>query len=1437
MPDGMAHRRDSTRFAASDSPAEIRLAACPRGAGHYSDRHGLSFSPMRVTGSWEQELRHVQEALWSRADIGRVEGVRTEVGLNEVFIELHVVEGEPRKGDTFDIEERRALALLHANPADEVAQRRADLTQLERLQRRAAGREPLAARLARTPSLVLLGDPGCGKSTALRHHLLTLLRDPQGSLPLLVPLAGYDDQLCRAPDANLFNFIEEWVRQQFHLPEIGRSLRDRYFEGGLTLLLDGLDEITQRARRAHVAREVEVLLARKPPGSAVVVSSRFSGYTEALLRGLPVFTVVDLANPEIEGYASRALNAIASCTIPDTTEGAERARSRAAGLSLDLREKPGVRELAGNPMLLRQLVVLSWINGTLPERRISLYRQYLDSLLKDWPHQRSEGARRGALPASDPDLVEATLQELAFELHRSHAHGTARERAVLDLLTGVLRRRGISEPAAQSRQIFDDLRWRAGVLVARAPGSMGFLHLSVQEHLAGRHLAELGPADRWAFLSEHLHRPSWREPLLHMVAWMVHERGEVTGACAQIAEVLDAEGRDESVLHLDLLLAADLAAEVGQHRSGRLREVRAELATRLARLLDDPIPTLRWEVVRRLANLTAAGCTQASTVLADWLARRRDVWAASGMVAVLTRPEARALREHLRAWVSTTDDWNVPRFLAETLAHDDEDLDRLVIWARTRAKRPQSNGFVWPEIARHLQRSQRVRAAVLDELTREGAELVLPYGDAWRDDPELCRALFVAWARKGGHSSEEQARTLGRALIAQGMAPSEMLAHMRAGWADHRRAGHVIPALEACATDPEVRAFLWSAAISEEGDVNGLALVALARDASEAEVERLLEGLATSTDASREAWTGAVLRLSPELLAQARICAALDAVLAGPHISARLAVIRARRATTTDHTLIQWFEAGPQQISTELVPELGRRVSRPDVRAALERGARTGWERGHAKGWAWAPLAKAYAHDERVRLAFDAAVQARNPQACRALALQTDAPEDRRITAVEQLGPHLSTTLEDGGWQLVALVGRSERLREIFASTRRWRHDRRQWVRAALIGLLMANELPDWIDEEVEEDEWPLLLGDLYEYLDEEHRSELDAHWSDPTSWSSTQPPTSVPVVAREVAAGVVKGLPLALSWAHALPTRWIDHERVRGALREACGASEATQRADALRCLTAGAAVEEADLRLLVSGLRDTESRVRVAAMTAILPLDRHDLLDEAVRASLDDDASRVRFLAATWLSAQGLLAPCDRVDWLGIHTQLAWLGDDSPSPETLRRVIAASLAPHVAEDPALRTRLDGYLDSPFWSVRQGAALTLMGATGVEPPIERLLAAVDDDRDGLVSWLQHDCAAALLGAADPEADRLAQELLCGGLLGGLARWQEQRDQQGIRRLCARTLGQNDALLQRTETLKALREALTDPEPEVRSDAWRALRRALTAPVTLEGVG
>ena len=419
---------------------------------------------------------------------------------------------------------------------------------------------PLRAALI-NPRLVIVGDPGCGKTTFLRWVAHCLAADRLGRapgpdaaarhlgldlarLPLLVRITDWLDFIAgeqarrRGPArARTADWLIEFLADDARGHNLGLTADDfrRLLNAGdAMILLDGLDEAPDQGRRRTLVEVIECV-ARAYRDCPLVVTSRPAALQEETLLSGFVHTTIDRLDP---AAIARFLGRWSRALFPDSARQAEDHR-RALAAALDCR--PEIRRLARNAVMLTALAVVHWNDKRLPEQRAELYESILNWLIQ------AREARPGRAPAQrcrqllkdlalamqgDPQgrQVQVTRHWAAERIAHRFRAGDAADPGPLECAEGFLL----------------DEEQDSGILVRRG-NQLRFWHLTFQEYLAAQALAGLADGERNTLLLGSggaavpaVYRPEWRETVL-LLGGVLHEQG-VDKVDGLVGAVLDGCG-------------------------------------------------------------------------------------------------------------------------------------------------------------------------------------------------------------------------------------------------------------------------------------------------------------------------------------------------------------------------------------------------------------------------------------------------------------------------------------------------------------------------------------------------------------------------------------------------------------------------------------------------------------------------------------------------------------------------------------------------------------------------------------------------------------------------------------------------------------------------------------------------------------------------------
>jgi formylglycine-generating enzyme required for sulfatase activity len=465
---------------------------------------------------------------------------------------------------------------------------------------------PVLQLLQKEAGLVLLGDPGAGKSTFLKYLALSLAAGDgeslglAGRLPFLVPIARYAEALAKG-NVRLDHFVESDFRERVGDLALGGLLAAALEEGRALLLLDGLDEVRDRAlQKRVVARVQDFFSLHARDGNKFVITSRLVGYREVrpTVKGLIEATLLDFDQEEIEAFLANWFVVQERAALGDTQAAAGSAERQRRELLEALARNWEVRALAANPLLLTILALMKRQGMNLPEQRAKLYDNYVQTLLETWNTARSL-REEPVVERSAADLLKV-LAPLALWIHESSPGvGLVRRTELLARLEAMYRdHSGIADPEAARAAAESFLRDvdDSCLLLERGSGHYGFIHLTFLEYLAGYALAKLDQCGTEALLQAIFPRvgePTWREVILLAISHLsVVELREISAGRLLVELVEKEPGPPGEAVVLAGLALADLGPK------GVPPEVREKVVAALQATLRD---YKKVEPVRRVA--------------------------------------------------------------------------------------------------------------------------------------------------------------------------------------------------------------------------------------------------------------------------------------------------------------------------------------------------------------------------------------------------------------------------------------------------------------------------------------------------------------------------------------------------------------------------------------------------------------------------------------------------------------------------------------------------------------------------------------------------------------------------------------------------------------------------------------------------------------------
>ena len=492
-------------------------------------------------------------------------------------------------------------------------------------ERRETGRGDLPAvlaveRVAEDARLVLLGAPGSGKSTFLRHLSLCLAQhsleptlgwlerlapppeedeDKTGRrfvwppmlaehVPVFVELRKFADELSQSPPRNpdqpdcerLWNFMVRQIAAG-NPGDVAPALMAAIDAGKAIVFLDGFDEVPSDSLKRFVSRTVSKFTEGRFSLSRFVVTCRTVSYQDAAWRltGFRVAEVASLDPPKVRRFVRRFYDELAD----RKRIAADVAGQRILSLTQALSEREELREMAGNPYLLSLMAQLH-VKMKLPPERAALFEKFVEELL--FAYEENKGRDdKGRVEPGLSDLLDqaetsrpsfrSVLSRLAFEAHRSgvKASGDTEQRTTIYIPQQTLHdalaelppklRWSAQERKAWADQVIHLIEHRTGLLVAQGSHLFG-MAFKLQEFMAAVHRCD---ADAFEFetTAELIEDDSgyWEEVVRLSAGYQAHEKKSPSAARSLALSLCRLQAPSVAAAVRRAALASQILREIG----------------------------------------------------------------------------------------------------------------------------------------------------------------------------------------------------------------------------------------------------------------------------------------------------------------------------------------------------------------------------------------------------------------------------------------------------------------------------------------------------------------------------------------------------------------------------------------------------------------------------------------------------------------------------------------------------------------------------------------------------------------------------------------------------------------------------------------------------------------------------------------------------------
>lgn len=408
-------------------------------------------------------------------------------------------------------------------------------------------------------NIVVLGDPGSGKTCFVKHEILEYCTSRPSTnwysthLPVYVPLA--EAALLIEGNHEILEICSILSsRRGIELPRL--EIEKALFQGKIAFFFDGLDEVGFIDKRINLMAEIGSLVKlHAHKGNRFILASRPAAVQPVDIP--EIFTYVQLkglTEQEIRILAAKVMNARLGEKEEDGLEKEE--NELINRLVNDIHLSPGIGRIARNPLLLTLLVLIYANSGAVSAKRHLIYSQAIKTLVS----VRGRDLREQQLSEAD---LRTRLGALAVGIFTREINEIPSRKEAAKVISPIIAKaRSLNlEEANQETDSFIQEVAEATGLVSIHPSQISlsedlitFMHFSFLEYYTATGFLSKDYSEVLTRLSIN---PRWKDVVTLMFG-ILSDQCDVT---EQLRILIHDDSKAGSITKYKLLLAIDCASE------------------------------------------------------------------------------------------------------------------------------------------------------------------------------------------------------------------------------------------------------------------------------------------------------------------------------------------------------------------------------------------------------------------------------------------------------------------------------------------------------------------------------------------------------------------------------------------------------------------------------------------------------------------------------------------------------------------------------------------------------------------------------------------------------------------------------------------------------------------------------------------------------------
>lgn len=333
--------------------------------------------------------------------------------------------------------------------------------------------------------LVILGQPGAGKTTSMKYLCQSIFFDARPSLnsfkyPLVIKLRDFNNPISSKNNAGiiieyLFNLLGLSVETKEYQSE-AEIIRTKeklvlYLIEKLNVLLiiEGFDELSYKKHREIVLSEITEL-ANFLENSKLIVTSRTSDFNYNY-ENLNTYELCPLNNIQINSFAKKWL-------VDEV---------KVASFLKEIYKSPFI-DAAVRPLTIAHLCAIYERVGKIPEKPKTVYKKIVNLLLEEWDEQRNV-KRVSRYADFEIDRKFEFLTSIAYYLTVSSKRSLFSKSALENVYYKIYIDFDLERK--DSKNVLEELESHTGLFIQAGYELYEFAHKSLQEYLTAEYIVKL----------------------------------------------------------------------------------------------------------------------------------------------------------------------------------------------------------------------------------------------------------------------------------------------------------------------------------------------------------------------------------------------------------------------------------------------------------------------------------------------------------------------------------------------------------------------------------------------------------------------------------------------------------------------------------------------------------------------------------------------------------------------------------------------------------------------------------------------------------------------------------------------------------------------------------------------------------------------------------